>query len=69
MCNNLQGTRSIAFIYYSPVLFSASLNVTSSKTTPWLLPLAFAANTTILKVTSGSRLSKKKYGSVEDVML
>ena len=52
-----------------PVLFSASLKVTSSSTTPWLLPFEFTEKTTILKVTSGSRLSRKKYGSVYDVML
>jgi len=47
---------------YLPVLFSASLKVTSSSTMPTLRPFELTANTAIRNVTSGSRLARKKVG-------
>lgn len=45
-----------------PVLFSASLKVTSSSTMPALRPLELTANTAMRNVTSGSKLARKKVG-------
>ena len=45
-----------------PVIFSASLKVTSSSTMPTLRPLELTANTAMRNVTSGSRLARKKVG-------
>ena len=47
---------------YLPVLFSASLKVTSSSTMPTLRPLELTANTAMRNVTSGSKLARKKVG-------